>query len=109
MNLPPAEDASIGQLTGARPLPDLVGWVRQGEQLFGTVLQTLQEYEQLRQSAKRLEQENRRLLAEMREIREELHDLRAERVEAAETLKAFAEHVTQLATLAIQRLGKRAG
>jgi hypothetical protein len=39
-------------------------------------------------------------------IREELHQLRAERVEAAESLKAIAEHVTRLATAALQRLGR---
>ncbi len=31
--------------------------------------------------------------------------LRAERLEVADTFKAFAEHVTRLATLALQRLG----
>jgi hypothetical protein len=32
---------------------------------------------------------------------------RAERVEVADTLRVFAEHVTQLAARAIERLGKR--
>jgi hypothetical protein len=39
--------------------------------------------------------------------RAELEVLRSERMEAAETLKAIAEHVTRLATVALQRLGKR--
>ena len=52
---------------------------------------------------------NCELLEEIQAIREELQQLRAERIEAAETLKTFAEHVTQVATLALQRLGKRAG
>jgi hypothetical protein len=106
MAAPPAEDMRV---TGAPSLGDLVGWVRDGERLFGAVLQTLQQYELLREQAGRLEQENRQLRGEMQLIREELHQLRSERVEAAATLKAFAEHVTQLATLAIQHLGKGAG
>jgi predicted nuclease with TOPRIM domain len=82
------------------PASDVLRWVREGEQLFGQVLQTLHRYEGLAK-------ENQRLQQELSAIREEVQQLRAERVEAAETLKAFAEHVTQLATLALQRLGKR--
>jgi predicted nuclease with TOPRIM domain len=82
------------------PASDVLRWVREGEQLFGQVLQTLHRYEGLAK-------ENQRLQQELSAIREEVQQLREERVEAAETLKAFAEHVTQLATLALQRLGKR--
>jgi len=88
---------------------DVVRWVQEGERLFGQVLQILHRYQGVETKAETLEKENQRLLEEMQAMREELHHLRAERIEAAETLKAFAEHVTQLATLALQRLGKRAG
>jgi predicted nuclease with TOPRIM domain len=91
------------------PSSDVVRWVQEGERLFGQVLQSLHLYQELAPKAEALEKENRRLLDEMQAIREELHQLRAERIEAADTLKAFAEHVTQVATLALQRLGKRAG
>ena len=90
-------------------MPEVIGWVREGERLFGAVLQTMQSHERQRVSLVELEEENGRLRDELRATREELRDLRAERVEVAETLKAFAEHVTQLATLALQRLGKRPG
>jgi regulator of replication initiation timing len=89
------------------PLPDLLGWVREGERLFGAVLHTLQDYERMRAGREGLEEENRRLREEVEAMREELAWLRAERVDAAETLKTFAEHVTQIATLALQRLGRR--
>jgi predicted nuclease with TOPRIM domain len=82
------------------PASEVLRWVREGEQLFGQVLQTLHQYESLAK-------ENQRLQQELTAMHEEVRQLRAERVEAAETLKAFAEHVTQLATLALQRLGKR--
>jgi len=84
------------------PASDVVRWVQEGERLFGQALQTLQR-------AEILAKENQRLREEIQAIREELDALRAERLEAAETLKTFAEHVTQVATLALQRLGKRAG
>jgi len=84
------------------PASDVVRWVQEGERLFGQALQMLQR-------AEILAKENQRLREEIQAIREELDALRAERLEAAETLKAFAEHVTQVATLALQRLGKRAG
>ena len=80
--------------------PDVVRWVQEGERLFGLVLHTLHGHEALLN-------ENQRMHEEMRAIREELDQLRAERIEAAETLKTFAEHVTQLATLALQRLARR--
>ncbi|HKW95835.1 MAG TPA: hypothetical protein VJX92_28365 [Methylomirabilota bacterium] len=82
------------------PASDILRWVREGEELFGQALQHLH-----RTSA--LEKENQRLQEELSAAREELQQLRAERVEAAETLRGFAEHVTRLATLALQRLGKR--
>jgi hypothetical protein len=88
--------------------PDLIGWVREGEHLFGAVLRTLEEQEWHRARAADLERENRQLKEEIQVIREELAAHRAERVEVADTLRVFAEHVTQLATLAIARLGRRA-
>lgn len=87
-------------------VPDLIGWVHEGERLFGAVLLTLQDYEQQRTRADRLERENRQLREQIQIISEELAGFRAERIEAAETLKTFAEHVTRLATVALQRLGK---
>jgi predicted nuclease with TOPRIM domain len=53
-----------------------------------------------------LASDNQRLQQEMDAMREELHRLRSERLEAAETLKAIAEHVTRLASVALQRLGR---
>lgn len=82
------------------PTSDVLRWVREGEHLFGQVLQSLRR-------AEALDEENRRLQGEIGAIREELDALKAERVEVAETLKTFAEHVTRVATIAIQRLGKR--
>ena len=46
------------------------------------------------------------LRAELQAARTELDFFRAERIEAAESLKAIAEHVTRLASAALQRLGK---
>ncbi len=80
--------------------PELLGWVRDGERLFGLVLQTLQRCEAL-------EQENRRLQQEVGSLREELATFKMERLEAAEALKTFAEHVTRLATVTIDRLAAR--
>jgi septal ring factor EnvC (AmiA/AmiB activator) len=87
-------------------VPDLIGWVHEGERLFGAVLHTLRDYEQLRARADGLEQENRQLREQIQIINEELAGFRAERIEAAATLRAIAEHVTRLATVALQRLGK---
>jgi type I site-specific restriction endonuclease len=78
-----------------------------GEQIFASVLRTLQEHEWHRSRADRLERENGQLQDEMQVIQEELAAYRAEQVEVADTLRVFAEHVTQLATRAIERLGKR--
>jgi predicted nuclease with TOPRIM domain len=86
---------------------DIIEWVRQGEQVFGQVLQALRRCGEIEMTGERLAKENRRLQDEMQAIRDELHQLRAERLEAAETLKTIAEHVTQLATAALQRLGRR--
>lgn len=80
--------------------PDLVGWVRNGERLFGLVLETLQRCEAV-------EQENRQLREQLEALREELNTFRVERLEAAEALKTFAEHVTRLATVTIDRLAAR--
>jgi len=80
--------------------PELLGWVRDGERLFGLVLQTLQRCEAL-------EQDNRRLREQLESVREELDTFKVERLEAAEALKTFAEHVTRLATVTIDRLAGR--
>jgi hypothetical protein len=80
--------------------PELLGWVRDGERLFGLVLQTLQRCEAL-------EHDNRRLQEELGSLREELATFKVERLEAAEALKTFAEHVTRLATVTIDRLAAR--
>jgi predicted nuclease with TOPRIM domain len=79
--------------------PDVMRWVQDGERLFGCTLEALQRLE-------RLVAENRQLRDELDEVRAELERLRGERVEAAESLKAIAEHVTRLATAALQRLGR---
>ena len=84
------------------PTSDVLRWVREGEHLFGRTLQTLHR-------AEALGQENERLQQEVRDLRAELDALKAERAEVAETLKTFAEHVTRVATIGIQRLGKRSG
>jgi septal ring factor EnvC (AmiA/AmiB activator) len=91
------------------PSEDVLRWVQEGERLFGQVLQTLRRYQEVERKAEAFAEENRSLREAMQAIREELHQLRTERIEAAQTLKAFAEQVTKLATLAIQRLGKQAG
>ena len=84
----------------ADPAPQVLRWVKEGEHLFGQVLQSLHH-------AEAIAKENQRLREEIQAIREELDGLKAERIEAAETLKAFAEHVTRVATLALERLGRR--
>jgi len=81
------------------PTADVVRWVQEGERLFTQTLQRLHEGE-------RLATENARLQAQMEILRGELDRLRAERIDAAETLKAIAEQVTRLATVALQRLGR---
>jgi cell division protein FtsB len=80
---------------------ELLTWVREGERLFGEVVGALQQHVPLQTRVAALERENEALRAE-------LETLRSERLEAAETLKAIAEHVTRLATVALQRLGKPA-
>jgi chromosome segregation ATPase len=85
---------------------ELTTWVREGERLFGAVLGALQQHERLRDRIEELERENGQLRAELQAARMELDFFRAERIEAAESLKAIAEHVTRLASAALQRLGK---
>jgi hypothetical protein len=85
---------------------ELLTWVREGERLFGAVVGALQQQEALRTQVEVLERENRDLRAELQAARAELEFFRAERIEAAESLKAIAEHVTRLASAALQRLGK---
>lgn len=85
---------------------ELLTWVREGERLFGAVIGVLQQHEPLRAKVSMLEQENQQLREDLQAARAELEFFRAERVEAAETLKAIAEHVTRLATVALQRLGR---
>ena len=85
---------------------DLLTWVREGERLFGGVVGVLQQHAPLPAQVSMLERENQQLREELQAARAELEYLRSERMEAAETLKAIAEHVTRLATVALQRLGK---
>lgn len=86
---------------------ELLTWVREGERLFGAVVGVLQQHDPLQARVASLERENQALREELQAARTELAALRSERLEAAETLKAIAEHVTRLATVALQRLGKR--
>ena len=88
---------------------ELLSWVREGERLFGEVVGVLQQHEPLHAQVTALERENQQLREELQAARAELEFFRAERIEAAETLKAIAEHVTRLATVALQRLGKPVG
>ncbi|HSE04913.1 MAG TPA: hypothetical protein VLK35_12235 [Methylomirabilota bacterium] len=83
------------------PTSEVLRWVRDGELIFGQVLQGLQRTEALAK-------ENERLREEVQQIRAEVDRLRTERLEAAESLKAIAEHVTRLAAAALQRLGRPA-
>jgi hypothetical protein len=85
---------------------ELVTWVREGERLFGAVVGALQQQEALRERLDALDRENGQLRAELQAARTELDFFRAERIEAAESLRAIAEHVTRLASAALQRLGK---
>jgi chromosome segregation ATPase len=85
---------------------ELLTWVREGELLFGAVVGVLQQHEPLQARVATLELENQNLREELQAMRAELEFFRTERIEAAETLKAIAEHVTRLATVALQRLGK---
>jgi len=88
------------------PPSDVLRWVQEGERLFGETLQSLHRCREVERTAATLAQENQRLQDELRLIHDEVSRLRSERIEAAETLKAIAEHVTRLATAALQRLGK---
>lgn len=72
------------------------------------MVSVLQQHDPLQARVGTLERENQALREELQAARAELEILRSERIEAAETMKAIAEHVTRLATVALQRLGKRA-
>jgi chromosome segregation ATPase len=85
---------------------ELLTWVREGERLFGAVVGVLQQHEPLEARVSAVERENQQLREDLQTARAELEFLRAERMDAAATLKAIAEHVTRLATVALQRLGK---
>lgn len=89
----------------ADPASDLVRWVKEGEHLFRLTLESLQGAAALGSRVEDLAEENRRLREDNEALRRELDVLRAERLEVADTFKAFAEHVTHLATLALHRLG----
>lgn len=89
----------------ADPASELVRWVKDGEHLFRLTLESLQGAAASRDKLEALAQENAQLRQEAEVLRRELDLLRAERLEVADTFKAFAEHVTRLATLALQRLG----
>ena len=85
---------------------ELLAWVREGERLFGAVVGVLQQHGSLQGRVSTLERENQQLHEQLRMAQAELELFRSERLEAAETLKAIAEHVTRLATVALQRLGR---
>jgi hypothetical protein len=89
----------------ADPASDLVRWVKEGEHLFRLALESLQGAAALGSKVEELAEETRRLREDNEALRRELDVLRAERLEVADTFKAFAEHVTRLATLALRRLG----
>jgi len=89
----------------ADPASELVRWVKDGEHLFRLTLESLQGAAASRDKLEALARENAQLRQEAEALRRELDLLRAERLEVADTFKAFAEHVTRLATLALQRLG----
>lgn len=92
----------------ADPTSQVLRWVREGEQLFGQTLQTLHRCRQLEMAAEAVTKQNQSLQREIEKLRAELDELRAQRLETADSLKAFAEHVTQLATLILQGLAKGA-
>lgn len=79
--------------------------MKEGEHLFRLTLESLQGAAALGSKVEELSQEAGRLRDENDTLRRELDLLRAERLEVADTFKAFAEHVTRLATLALHRLG----
>lgn len=107
MTATPTDDAARGEhMSRTVPLGDLLGWVREGERLFGMMLGALQQQELLRKQAELAEQENRELRRDIQMIRAEVELLRAERIDAAESLKTIAEQVTQLVTAALRRLGR---
>lgn len=87
------------------PASDVVRWVKEGEHLFRLTLGRLQAAADLQARVDALAGENKNLREANQELRRELDLLRGERLEAAESFKALAEHVTRLATVAIQRLG----
>lgn len=87
------------------PASEVVRWVKEGEHLFRLTLGRLQAVAELEARLDTLAGENRHLREANQALRGELDLLRAERLEAAESFKALAEHVTRLATVAIQRLG----
>ena len=89
----------------ADPTSDLVRWVKEGEGLFRLTLESLQSAAALGSKVEALAEENRRLREDNEALRRELDVLRAERLEFAATLQGFAEQVTRLAALALQRLG----
>ena len=87
------------------PASDVIRWVKEGEHLFRLTLGRLQAMAELEARVDALAGENGHLRETNQALRRELDLLRGERLEAAESFKALAEHVTQLATVAIQRLG----
>jgi hypothetical protein len=93
----------------ADPASEIMRWVREGESLFAQTLKALHRSRELELTAGEVAQRNQALQQEIRVLREELRRLREERLETAEMLKNFAEHVTQLATLVLQGMVKRAG
>ena len=87
------------------PASELVRWVKDGERLFRLTIESLHGAAAAQSRLEALAEETAHLRRENEALRRELEVLRAERLEVADTFKAFAEHVTRLATLALQRLG----
>ena len=92
----------------ADPTAEVLRWVGEGKHLFGQTLQMLHRCRELETTAEALTRQTATLQREIQVLREELDQLRSERLETADALKAFADHVTRLATVMLQGLAKRA-
>ncbi len=92
----------------ADPVADVLRWVGEGEQLFGRTLQMLHRCRELETAVEALTRQTDSLQQENQVLRRDLEQLRVERLETADALKAFADHVTRLTTMMLQGLAKRA-
>jgi len=90
------------------PAAEVLRWVGEGEQLFGQALQMLHRCRELETAVEALTRQTESLQQENQILRRDLEQLRAERLETADALKAFADHVTRLTTVMLQGLAKRA-